>query len=87
MFIAFASTTLAVNWVITGLVVLRVGQYRQRVSTTLGKNYGRPFKRVMVVCIESAMLIILFSTIMLVNNLQGKSPFSLSRLLLVQIYV
>ena len=88
IFIAFATTTLSVNWIITALVVFRIGQYRLRVSSSLGRHYGRPFNRVIEMCIESAVLIIVFATILLVNNLtSGKSPFSLSRTLLVQIYV
>jgi hypothetical protein len=87
IFSAFASTTLSVNWIITALVVFQIGQFRYQVSSSLGSDFGKPFKKIMTMCIESAALIIVFSTILLIQNLRGESPFSLSRLLLVQIYV
>lgn len=87
IFTAFASTTLSVNWIITALVVIRIGQFRYQISSSLGHDFGKPFNKIMAMCIESAALIIIFSTILIIQNLRGESPFSLSRLLLVQIYV
>ncbi|KAF9525528.1 hypothetical protein CPB83DRAFT_859418 [Crepidotus variabilis] len=87
IFVAFACTTLSINWIITGLVVGRLLHFRGKVSRSLGADYGTPFGRIITMCVESAALIIIFSTIFLVLNLMKKNPFSFSRILLTNIYV
>ncbi|KAF9046335.1 hypothetical protein BJ165DRAFT_1584340 [Panaeolus papilionaceus] len=87
IFVAFASTTLFVNWVITGLVVIRLLVFRSKVRKTLGNVYGSPYTGIISMCVESAALVILFATIFLTLNLLKLNPFSFSRAFLVHIYV
>ena len=87
IFITFSSTTLFVNWVVTVLVVLRLLHFRRRVIMTLGDTYSKPYAGIISMCVESAALVIIFSTIFLVLNLLYKLPFSSSRTILIQIYV
>lgn len=89
IFIGFSATTLAINWIITGLVVGRLVYFRMRVSHSMGTTYCTPFGRIIAMCVESAALIIVFATVFLVQNLSHseRNPFSVSRIFLTQIYV
>lgn len=87
IFVAFASTTLSVNWIITTLVVTRLLVFRANVKRTMGNDHGRPYIGIISMCIESAALVIIFATIFLTLNLLNLDPFSFSRAFLVHIYV
>lgn len=86
-FLAFAVISLFVNLLITALVVLRLLFFRKRLRATLGSCHGSAYTTVISMCIESAALVIVFSTAFLGLNLTNRDPFVFSRVFLIHIYV
>ncbi|TFK31039.1 hypothetical protein BDQ12DRAFT_740202 [Crucibulum laeve] len=70
-----SGTSLAINLTITIMIVARLLFYRYRVTSILGSSHGAPFMSVTSMIVESATLVIIFSTSVLILCSLGPSYY------------
>jgi hypothetical protein len=70
--VPYLSLSLALNIIITLVIVLRLLTYRHRISKVLGSNYGTQYTSIAAMIVESAALYsafsVVFLTLFLLNN-------------------
>ncbi|CAA7262538.1 unnamed protein product [Cyclocybe aegerita] len=68
--------TVLTNILLAGLIASRLFWYQRRVQRALGKAHGSLYTRVIGICIESCLLIVLFNSVFLVLYLTSSVYFS-----------
>jgi len=84
-FLAVTSITVFLNLVTATLITLRILYFNRYIRKTVGLEHNSPYMTVIILCIESSALIIVFSLIYLILYFYQREP-SVSPML-VHIYV
>ena len=82
------AVTITLNFVTATLITLRILYFRQYIQKTVGLKSHSPYITIVIICVESSMLIIVFSLIYLI--LFFKQTYNGSYIpmqLLVHVYV
>ncbi|KAI0069931.1 hypothetical protein K474DRAFT_1670585 [Panus rudis PR-1116 ss-1] len=65
------SASLLINVLLSLLIALRLWLYRRQIRAAFGKNYGKPYKLISLIIIESASLYVIFSILLLATMVSG----------------
>ncbi|KAJ3502548.1 hypothetical protein NLJ89_g8839 [Agrocybe chaxingu] len=82
----FVLATSICNSIMTTLIVLRLSYHQRFIQKALGSEYGSPYARVMVMCVESAALIVVFNLAHVCAHFNSNIGLVLSHQLLVHVY-
>ena len=86
-FLAMTGTTIFLNLVIAGLITFRILYFDRYIRKTVGLEHNSPYLTVIIICVESSALIIVFSLIYLILYFKENTASLIPLQLLVHVYV
>ena len=81
------AATIILNLVTATLITLRILYFRQYIQKTVGLKRHNPYITIVIICVESSMLIIVFSLIYLILFFKQNNGSYIPMQLLVHVYV
>ena len=86
-FLAMTGTTIFLNFVIAALITFRILYFDRYIRKTVGLEHNSPYLTVIIICVESSALIIVFSLIYLILYFKENTASLIPLQLLVHVYV
>lgn len=84
------TTTVIINLFTASLITLRILYYNRYIRKTVGLEHNSPYMTIIIICVESSALIVVFSSIYLILLFQEDGALSMSIIpmqSLVHVYV
>ncbi|KDR72518.1 hypothetical protein GALMADRAFT_228808 [Galerina marginata CBS 339.88] len=66
MLFRFQTASLIVNGIVSTLIICRITYHRRYLQKIFGKGYGKPYMKIMAICIESAMLALVWDILFII---------------------
>ncbi|KAI0069929.1 hypothetical protein K474DRAFT_1670583 [Panus rudis PR-1116 ss-1] len=71
------SASLFTNIVMASLIAIRLWLYRKQIQAAFGKSYGKPYKLISLIIVESASIYVLFSILLLSAAISGNNSLQI----------
>ncbi|KDR72516.1 hypothetical protein GALMADRAFT_252642 [Galerina marginata CBS 339.88] len=66
MLFRFQTASLIINGIVSTLIICRITYHRRYLQKVFGKGYGKPYMKVIAICIESAMLALVWDILFII---------------------